>query len=105
MNLTVEALLSMRDRLKALPPVPHVKIFESDAAVQRGDPVKVYPKHKARTPAHLKRMRKKWIKRYGYTQVACIFEMRNGLFGANERIIVVHPSLARQLRAAFKEHV
>lgn len=102
MNLTVETLLAMRDRLAAISHVPNVKIFESEAAVQRGDPVKVYPKHKAATPAHLKRMRKKWIKRYGYKQVPCIYEMRNGLFGANERIIVAHPSLAWQIRAAFQ---
>jgi hypothetical protein len=103
--LTAESLIRMRERLAAIPVAPTIKIFVSDTATKQGAPRRIYPKHRSKSPAHLRRMRKKWEKRYGFRRDPCIYEMRNGLFGASERIIVVHPMLERQLRQAMREGV
>lgn len=72
-----------------LPRMP--RIIESEACTEPGPRVKTYPKRKARTPAHWRRMDKKWLKRYGHTRVPCMYESRY------DGSIFVHPMLARDL--------
>jgi hypothetical protein len=77
------------DRLGPMPP----EIRETTAAVQHTQ-TKVYPKRKARTPAHLKRMNKKWLKRYGSTATPAAFLMNCSALGhPGKQILFVHPTL------------
>lgn len=81
-----------------------IKIVESVLAVTRHQ-ARVYPKRRANTPAHLKRMNKKWLKRYGYRQEPAMYLMRQpSLFGGlGEEIILAHPALAAKVRAELSE--
>jgi hypothetical protein len=82
-----------------------IKVIESAAATEQGGRVKVYPKRKAKSEAHWRRMDKKWRKRYGYARKPCMYMMNTAatLFGSRgDRVLVVHPSLMPQLRATIQ---
>jgi hypothetical protein len=81
-----------------------VKIIESPMATEQGGRVKVYPKRKAKSESHWRRMDKKWRKRYGFTRKPCMYWINTAamLFGSrDEKVLVVHPSLMPQVRAAM----
>lgn len=85
-----------------------IKIVQSDLAMKETtERVRAYPRRKARTPAHWRRMDKKWRKRYGFKRVACMYWMDTSLmFGRRgERVLVCHPSLMAQVRSALGEEV
>jgi hypothetical protein len=87
-----------------------IKIIESAAAMKETtERVRKYPRRKARTEAHWRRMDKKWRKRYGFKREACMYWMQNPLglyperFGRHgERVLIVHPSLMSQVRSALR---
>lgn len=70
-----------------------MQVIESVNASTR-KPRRVYAKHKAKTVAHLKRMRKKWEKRYVAVSVPAIFQLGSDT-------LVVHPALMSQVKAAL----
>ena len=57
-----------------------MKLIVSDHATKDGVRVKMYPRCKARTPAHWRRMDKKWRKRYGFKREPTIYQMGDTIF-------------------------
>lgn len=110
-SLTAEGLLANFRRLQAMvadvaPPPPPSKIVECAWAVMNGQRVKTYPRRKAKTPAHWRRMDKKWMKRYGFKQQPCVFTINGDAlelaFGMRQStVFMVHPSLMRDFMAQF----
>jgi hypothetical protein len=85
---------------------PPVRIIESWACTEQGDRVKRYPRRKAKSVSHWHRMDKKWLKRYGYQRVPCIYEINVPTWfydGApTMTTFMVHPTLAAKLRHALQ---
>jgi hypothetical protein len=110
--LTIETIMQSMEGVRQIieePPIriPRVagnslgfgglRIIESPAAVRR-ERVKTYPKRKAKSDSHWARMDKKWMKRYGFREVPCMY-----MFQANRDLhtpaaALVHPSHAVLLR-------
>jgi hypothetical protein len=104
-NLTAGKLREACARLQALASPPPIRIIESEFATREGGRVKTYPKRKAKSESHWRRMDKKWRKRYGFARVPCMYRMKTPLwaFGADAgEYLVVHPSLVAQLRASLR---
>lgn len=77
-------------------PFSGLKVVVSEHAMQDGGRVKAYPKRKAKSPSHWRRMDKKWRKRYGFKKEPCMYR-----FGSNH--LIVHPSLYAKLRSTLGE--
>lgn len=69
-----------------------MKVLVSENAVQDGGRVKTYPKRKAKSVSHWRRMDKKWRKRYGFKKEPCAYRL-----GSNH--LIVHPIIYAKLRA------
>jgi hypothetical protein len=107
-TLTFDAILQSMERVRQIieePPmrIPGapagnnlgfggIRIIESLAAVRR-ERVKKYPKRKGRTPAHWARMDKKWMKRYGFREVPCMY-----IFQANRDLRTPAATLLRNFK-------
>ena len=77
-------------------------VIQSFAAIGPSRRARRYPKRKARTAAHWRRMDKKWLKRYGYTPgEPQMYKLRSPLDG--RETLIVHPALMPKLIAAVKE--
>jgi hypothetical protein len=76
-------------------PFGGLKVVVSEHAVKDGGRVKTYPRRKAKSAAHWRRMDKKWRKRYGFRREPCMYRMGN--------TVIAHPSLYAQLRASLGE--
>lgn len=74
-----------------------LKIIVSDNAVKDGARVRTYPKRKAKSPAHWRRMDKKWRKRYGFKKEPCAYQFGNHM--------IVHPSIYAALRTQVNRSV
>jgi hypothetical protein len=76
-----------------------MRVITSLAAVTPGGRIKVYPKRRAKSSSHWRRMDKKWRKRYGFKpDQPAMFKMAGGIVGPET--LVVHPALMPKLRAA-----
>lgn len=77
-----------------------IKMFVADAAGtvhQR----RVYPKRRAKSAIHHRRMQKKWLKRYGtYIKPAMYWVQHPAAPGG--KLLVVHPALLPELRLTCK---
>ena len=69
-----------------------IRIFE-DPNCFKHVRVRVYPKRKAKSDSHWRRMDKKWAKRYGHKQEPMMYVMPHG--------IVTHPILLSRIRQEF----
>lgn len=76
---------------------PRLRLIEDSIACVPGPAVRTYAKRKARSDRHWRRMNKKWLKRYGITWLPTAWQMDLG----SEIVIVVHPALAPEYRAAI----
>lgn len=107
-GLTVGKLLAMKRQIDALGPAPP-EIRESIHAVQRLQ-ARVYPKRKAKNASHLRRMNKKWTRRYGFVLKPAAFMMDTSCltlgFGnvgrPGRQILFVHPDLMAVARSALQ---
>jgi hypothetical protein len=97
---TTAVQMKMREAeraFRAAAAVPRLRLIEDPIAALPGPPVRTYPKRKARSDRHWRRMNKKWLKRYGITWVPTAYQMDLGW----EILIIVHPALAPEYRAAI----
>jgi hypothetical protein len=102
-GLTVGKLLAMMQELNAAYRAPPpMRMVESWHAVQQGGRVKRYPKRRAKSERHWRRMEKKWTKRYGFKQEPCAYRMDGSALGMPYDMLVVHPTLAPQYRSALR---
>lgn len=110
-DLTIEKLVAVQRQVQSLAPAYGIpEIRESDMALQRSQ-AKTYPKRRAKSASHLRRMNKKWLKRYGYKYAPGAFLMDTSAlslgFGDGapygRQILFVHPSLMKEVRRTFKE--
>lgn len=81
-----------------------IRVIESVSAVTTAQ-TRRYPKRKAKTLAHGRRMNKKWLKRYGLTHTPAMFRIRQPslLSPLGEEVIVAHPAMMAQLREVSKQ--
>jgi len=102
-TLTLGKVMEACRQVEALgPPPPQVRIYETEAAVRIGPRARVYPRRRAKSDRHWRRMDKKWQKRYGFQMLPTAYEAQCDLFGRPEISIFVHPALAGEYRAALK---
>ena len=96
-----EIQMKMRETEHALRVTgPRLRLIEDPIAALPGPPVRAYPKRRARSDRHWRRMNKKWLKRYGITWLPTAWQMDLG----HEVLIIVHPALAPEYRAAIDKH-
>ncbi len=84
------------------PRPPPLKIEESTLATKDGGPARTYPKRKAKSVSHWRRMNKKWLKRYGIKRVPCMYKLDTSYMTGKPGItLLVHPTIAPRLYAAI----
>lgn len=81
-------------------PIAGIKIIQSDFATKDGGQAKKFPRRKAKTEAHFRRMNKKWLRRYGIIREPAMYWMDTSLVGGPDRVLVCHPVLYAKVRAA-----
>ena len=74
---------------------PRVQIHESWLMTGPGPRIRTYPRRRAKSDRHWRRMDKKWRKRYGYLQVPMAYQTAN-LFG--RIVIFAHPVIVDEWR-------
>jgi hypothetical protein len=81
-------------------PQQQIKMFVSDAAgeVRQRRP---YPKRRAKSAIHHRRMQKKWLKRYGTYIKPAMYWVQHPM-APGGKLLVVHPALLPELRASCK---
>lgn len=102
-TLTLGKIMDACRQVEALgPPPPSVRIYETESAVRNGPRTRVYPRRRAKSERHWRRMDKKWTKRYGFQMLPTAYEAQCDIFGRPEISIFVHPALAGEYRNALK---
>lgn len=98
-----ESMRKIEEIARAAP--PPVRIIESVYATKDGGRVRTYPRRKAKSESHWRRMDKKWRKRYGFHRVPCAYWVDAPAWGwpPCSRYLVVHPSIAAKLRLQLTE--
>lgn len=104
-TLTYQKILDVMKAIEALPPVPpQVKLIESWMAIRR-ERARRYPKSRAKSERHWRRMDKKWLKRYGHRDIPTSYSMKMpNAFGAQELVVFVHPQLMPKFRRALRRN-
>lgn len=74
------------------------RVIQSELATRDGGQAKKFPKRKAKTEAHHRRMNKKWLKRYGTIREPAMYWLDPSLLGDPHhrfasKVLVCHPSL------------
>lgn len=96
--LTMDKIIEAHRRIMALgPPPPRVKIIETWNAMKNRRPARIYAKRRSKSPRHLARMRKKWLKRYGETADPAVFRAGPSVL-SHTITYFVHPALMPQFR-------
>jgi hypothetical protein len=105
MTLTLETLLAAKRKIEALGPMPP-EIRESTFAVLRSQ-ARVYPKRKAKSLRHHKRMNKKWERRYGFVEkpAAFMLDTRHLMGPSGKQVLFVHPDLMATVRRSLGKEV
>lgn len=91
-TLTVNEILETARRIRRIPMPPEIRV--SEHAVQKQQ-TRVYPRRKAKNESHVRRMNKKWLRRYGYSLKPAAYVMDTSMLGGRGKIMLVHPSLYR----------
>lgn len=100
MSNLLNVIMDAKRRIEALgPPPPNFKIVQSPAAVKQGARVRTYAKRRAKSPAHWRRIDKKWLKRFGYRSEPAAYQMPDG---RGNILLVVHPTLYPQYAKALQ---
>lgn len=79
---------------------PQIKLHVTDVSStvhQR----RVYPKRRAKSPIHHRRMQKKWLKRYGTYSKPAMYWVNHPM-APGGKMLIVHPMLLPELRLACK---
>ena len=96
-----ESMRRMQEIVRDVP--PPVRIIESALATKDGGRVRTYPKRRAKSESHWRRMDKKWRKRYGFHRVPCAYWINQPEWAwPGGRCLVAHPAIAVQIRAALR---
>lgn len=92
----------MNFALAALPDAPKVQIrmYISDAAGEVHQR-RSYPRRRAKSPSHHRRMQKKWLKRYG-TFIKPVMYWVQHPAAPGGKLLLVHPMLVAELRLTCK---
>lgn len=100
-SLTLDGILRLQESLKTVPQIPEFR--ETTLAVQRSQ-CRVYARRRAKSLSHWQRINKKWLKRFGQTEIPSAFEMDVGIAWGlpSKKILFIHPDLMRQVRHSFK---
>lgn len=76
--------------------------FVENPLATTSKPVKVHKRRRNQTLAYHQRIQKKWNKRFGHHLAPAVFQLDGGKFGLGS-MFVVHPEIAKRLRAAAAE--
>jgi hypothetical protein len=98
-GLTLETLRKAIEMVESVPRVPRIEMLQSVHAIEKAGRVKTYPKGKAKSASHWRRMDKKWAKRYGYRYKPSAYWLQ--MPDESVRRLIVHPALYQKYRTAF----
>ncbi len=75
------------------------ELIESVYATEQGPRIRTYPRRRAKSDRHWRRMDKKWMKRYGFhPPIPTSYQFESAEFGRSKLMVVVHPILLDQWR-------
>jgi hypothetical protein len=74
-----------------------LQVRESQYATMT-EPTRTHKKRRNQSEAYHRRVRKKWVKRWGTKQVPCAYLIDNGVLGLPGRTLVAHPQHIAALR-------